>query len=666
MTLPGPLLAFSTLILLLFVALRPDTAPATDSTALMIAVLAMAQWQPVKMTRLRSWLLAPLLAILGLALASYLFPEYWLSIMSWDAWLMALVPAGEPLPAAYLWRPPVLMVLTLGLLAINLLLGLRLALGSPILLVIAGLTLLSQAIDQLRPADAWVLEHASPTLLLLATGCLFLAQVIALVQRYRQRLRDTRRPLLIGLGLVLAALLFWHQQSALEDRRQRLDTAQQSRALAKAFERENDDHLRAMRRFASFWELRDDAPPIQLWLRQASLYHNDYRYFLNIAFIEPSSTIVRVYPPEDNRSVLGARLFDDQPEGRGALGEALLYGREGSTGAIDLLQGVPGIIHYLPVRRESDGDILGAAAMVVSLPEMIDTLFGSIDTQTLSLRLRDGDRVLASIGSPDGWVGWRHRFTIDVGGQPLTLEALPGHTQLLMQRARLPEIGLLVGLTLAYLLYLVLYAYQRLASQHRAARHTNQELRREVEARSVLQREVEWLARHDDLTGLPNRRLFMETLHANRDALPLSVLICDVDHFKCINDHMGHLEGDRYLKRLGDIGRNVIEPSGGLFTRYGGEEFVVCLPHHDAESARRLAERLRRRVSEAALLHHDGTSLSVSIGLATQVEGELDVSVLMQVADEALYDAKSSGRDRVVSGRRLTAPRDTLSDATEP
>ncbi|SDL97452.1 diguanylate cyclase (GGDEF) domain-containing protein [Franzmannia pantelleriensis] len=657
MTRIAPLLA---LTLALLGLMGQDTAPAHHSSALLLALLAVAHWRFDRPWRLRVWLLAPLLLVQLLAMASYLLPEYWLSIAHWNAWLSPLPEALGDSTNAYHWRPPALMVLSLGLLTVSLLINLRLALGAPLLLALAGLTLLTQALDQQWATSIWVLDHAATPLLLAAAGCLLVAQASLLIQRRRQQLPRLRRPLLAGLTLSLVALLFWHQQTTLEDRRQFHASADQSRALAEDFERENADHLAAMRRFVSFWELYDTPPSEAAWARQASRYHRDYRYFLNIAFIVPSSEITRVYPLQGNENALGARLFDDQPEGRAALSEALIHGREGSTGTIDLLQGVPGIIHYLPVRNTRN-EILGATAMVVSLPALLDTLFNAIDTRAQALRLHAGEQLLASVGTLDDRVAWRHRFTIDVGGQPLQLDALPGRTTLLMQRARLPEVGLLVGLTFAYLLYMVLFAYQRLANQHRAAHHANQELRREVQARSVLQREVEWLARHDDLTKLPNRRLFMETLDTHAEQRPLSVMICDVDHFKRINDHLGHLTGDRYLRHLGEIGRRVITERDGLFARYGGEEFVACLPGIDAEQAERLAERLRLAITAADLHHHDGQRLSVSIGIATQFHGELDIGQLMQVADEALYDAKATGRNRVVSGRALVTPGDPSS-----
>ena len=203
MTRTAPLLALAALTLSLLTLLRQDAEPAGYSTAALLAVLAAAHSQVGHGQRLRTWLLAPLVLVLALVMASYLLPEYWLSIAQWNAWLSAL--PGED---AYRWRPPALMTLCLALLGINLLQNLRLALGAPLLVALAGLTLLTQALNQPSPTSLWVLDRAAPPLLLAAAGCLLAAQTAQLLQRRRKQLPRLQRPLLAGVALSIAALLF--------------------------------------------------------------------------------------------------------------------------------------------------------------------------------------------------------------------------------------------------------------------------------------------------------------------------------------------------------------------------------------------------------------------------------------------------------------------------
>jgi diguanylate cyclase (GGDEF)-like protein len=162
----------------------------------------------------------------------------------------------------------------------------------------------------------------------------------------------------------------------------------------------------------------------------------------------------------------------------------------------------------------------------------------------------------------------------------------------------------------------------------------------------------------DGLTGLANRRHFDETLQrewsrAARSGGELSVVMVDVDHFKKLNDLLGHPEGDRCLKEVAGVLSTGAARAGDLVARFGGEEFVLLLPQTAAEGAGHLAEELRARV-EALRLPNPGSPLAVvtaSFGVATAVPRDGGVPAeLLGAADEALYDAKSSGRNRVAEG----------------
>ncbi|CAM3930135.1 sensor domain-containing diguanylate cyclase [Vreelandella rituensis] len=427
--------------------------------------------------------------------------------------------------------------------------------------------------------------------------------------------------------------------------------AAQNERLATRLAAEIDAHLKAMRRFASFWQLLDTPPSTEQWQRQAALYHRDFRYFLNIAYIDADSRIVHAHPMTTlNRSTLGTRLFDAQPDGRAVLEPALRDGREGHTDILELLQGGAGIIHYLPILKASDETPLGVVAMVVSLPVLAETLFSQVPASQGVLSLRDDDRLLAQHGNDSRPGPWHFRTELALSGKVLSLSSHPRRDILLAAQPRLPVISLSMGLILAYLLYLVLYAFRSLAFQHQSMHHSNKALRREIHKSNELQSEIQWLANHDELTKLPNRRHFLDKLEELQDCRPLSLILCDIDHFKQINDQLGHLEGDRYLQAFATLGKSVITAQGGVFARYGGEEFVAWLPGHGQASALAVAETLRLRISQHGLTYADGRMLTLSAGVVTQEHTqEIDINRLMQAADEALYRAKNNGRNRVLA-----------------
>ncbi|MBY5821413.1 PleD family two-component system response regulator [Rhizobium leguminosarum] len=164
------------------------------------------------------------------------------------------------------------------------------------------------------------------------------------------------------------------------------------------------------------------------------------------------------------------------------------------------------------------------------------------------------------------------------------------------------------------------------------------------------------LAVTDPLTGLYNRRYLDNHLNVlfNRSMArgrPLSVLITDIDRFKHVNDTYGHDGGDEVLREFSNRVRSTIR-GADLACRYGGEEFVVVMPDTSPEIAAAVAERLRAAIENAPfMLKHAGEALNVtaSFGIASRITSVLTPDQLMKQADLALYEAKNTGRNRVVA-----------------
>lgn len=176
-----------------------------------------------------------------------------------------------------------------------------------------------------------------------------------------------------------------------------------------------------------------------------------------------------------------------------------------------------------------------------------------------------------------------------------------------------------------------------------------------VTAHVRLVRELRHTAETDPLTGIANRRSFhaaieRECSRSARYREDLSVLIVDLDHFKEINDKMGHDAGDRALS---DVASRILHclRESDLLSRYGGDEFAILLPRTNAEGAADVAERIRASVADCALEAGDQTlDVSISIGVTTHTgTTETDGRQLLKQADHALFDAKASGRNRVAT-----------------
>lgn len=171
--------------------------------------------------------------------------------------------------------------------------------------------------------------------------------------------------------------------------------------------------------------------------------------------------------------------------------------------------------------------------------------------------------------------------------------------------------------------------------------------------------QTEVRATHDRLTGIPNRETLLTTLQAEieraaRHYKPLALAFIDIDRFKPINDTYGHNSGDAVLRQVAGIIADSIRVSD-TFGRYGGEEFMLILPETTPEEAVALAEELRAMVMQEPLRIADGQSLKVtiSVGIAGGRGSELQIDMLVDRADAAMYAAKSLGRNRTYLFREL-------------
>ena len=169
------------------------------------------------------------------------------------------------------------------------------------------------------------------------------------------------------------------------------------------------------------------------------------------------------------------------------------------------------------------------------------------------------------------------------------------------------------------------------------------------------EQDIRTLSQTDALTGVANRRHILELLDAvllstRRRDTPVAVLMVDIDHFKRINDDHGHLAGDRALVAAAAALRDCLR-QGDLIGRYGGEEFLIILPGTLEENALEVAERCRRAIG-ALVIDANGVSLplTASVGLACRACSHIhDSDHVIHLADEAMYEAKKSGRNRVVA-----------------
>jgi diguanylate cyclase (GGDEF)-like protein len=208
-------------------------------------------------------------------------------------------------------------------------------------------------------------------------------------------------------------------------------------------------------------------------------------------------------------------------------------------------------------------------------------------------------------------------------------------------------------------------------AEAKARIHSSLRLNHEIDRRKARENEITEIANQlrdltqvlmklsliDQLTGVANRRAFDQTLEqefkrAKRNRRPISLLLFDVDHFKLFNDTYGHQAGDLCLRQLAQEVSNSIKRPGDMLARYGGEEFAIILPDTDAAGAGVIAQRILETVVSLAIRHENnsvGPYVTVSVGASTYTGGDatFDSHNLVAMADKALYEAKSSGRNKL-------------------
>ena len=167
------------------------------------------------------------------------------------------------------------------------------------------------------------------------------------------------------------------------------------------------------------------------------------------------------------------------------------------------------------------------------------------------------------------------------------------------------------------------------------------------------------LAIKDGLTNIFNRRylnerLPVEMLSSTINREPISIIMADIDHFKNVNDTYGHAAGDSILKKFAQILDEYVKEASGWAARFGGEEFVLCLPRTDIAAAEKIAENIRVNIENEVLKHKaDAIKITSSFGVAGEDGyGSITAEELLERADKNLYRAKNEGRNRVISSKQ--------------
>ena len=381
-----------------------------------------------------------------------------------------------------------------------------------------------------------------------------------------------------------------------------------------------------------------------------------------------------VEPYLGNELALGFDLGSSEPR-RTALMRASVSGQLALTAGIELVQDKPGnkgFLALMPVYQDKinqpvgrydllSGFVLGVFRVDAIVEKVLDKqrnrdnkgiYFEILDTTDAS----DGELLFSAENVTEKGrlvTELAHRKNlISVGGRIWDINAMPNKAYVTAHKDSTAEWVLMTGIafTLIVFAYLVIIVKQTKQTQLLVEQRTSQ--------LHIANQKLELLSLTDALTGVVNRRGFDQTLEteckrAIRENSAITLLIIDVDHFKSYNDHYGHLAGDDCLKKVAAAIAKIPCRLGDVVARYGGEEFAMILPSTEDIGAA-VGERCRAAVEQLKIPHEYSpvaSYVTVSVGATTlHPDQTTDPLELVKKADEAMYLAKSSGRNKVVQG----------------
>jgi diguanylate cyclase (GGDEF)-like protein/PAS domain S-box-containing protein len=306
----------------------------------------------------------------------------------------------------------------------------------------------------------------------------------------------------------------------------------------------------------------------------------------------------------------------------------------------------------IPARVQAALDVMAEGVLILDENERI-VLANSAFSE------RVGRSAASLLGAKASELGWRFPNPTEAGHYPW-LEAIRSSKDSAEQRLQLPEgpdglrsfvvkgAPVLDGWGRAKGAIATFDDVTELERKKAELEKANVELEKSQEEVRLQNEELLILARRDPLTGVSNRRAFMETFEAyfqaaHHEGRGLSCLMVDIDHFKRINDGHGHQTGDEVIQRVSEALASEVRSTDAV-CRYGGEEFCIMLPEAGIEPAVAVSERLRRRIASPGFAR---VPVTASIGVASIAFGANSLAELINQADEALYASKQAGRNRV-------------------
>ncbi|MGM0768457.1 MAG: putative bifunctional diguanylate cyclase/phosphodiesterase [Pseudomonadota bacterium] len=421
----------------------------------------------------------------------------------------------------------------------------------------------------------------------------------------------------------------------------------EARAMASNLEREFLVHLEAIRRMAQRLEANPDISEAT-WSEDARNYLDDFGVYQAIEWIDRDFVIRWLEPLSGNEEVVGYNVAFSA-ERRQALEQARASGAIDVSGVIDLRQGGQGLVIYVPVHAGNDNN--GFIAGVFQMETLARHLLTSRVLDAFRIRITDGDSLAYELNtSSETAPNFAHTAPVDLPTLDWALTVTPSAAWVESQRSVWPWATFISVLFMGVLTSLTTVLVQLILKRNRALLKTRRELESEIDQRKAVQQDLARLESTDALTGLANRRFFMEDLThtlsiADRQMRQVALVMMDLDRFQMLNDSLGHQFGDELLIKVSER-LNSLSNEKVLVAYSGGDEFMVCQQHVDElDDVINLLGQIKQSFAEPFEVQGEAHSVTATMGIAVYPQSGLDADTLLRNADVALYRAKEQGRN---------------------
>lgn len=454
-------------------------------------------------------------------------------------------------------------------------------------------------------------------------------------------------PVVLLLAFVVLTAVFWQGIESQSRNQIQLTLQAEANALVRELQGDFQSHVRALRRMA---ERREASPDLSraAWKADADNYLRDFKHYQAIEWVDSNYRIRWVTPLAGNENVQGFNVAFS-PERLSSLQRATRDEQVDFSGIIELKQGGSGIVIYAPI--VSEGENLGYIAGVFRMEGLVESLITPRVHDLFRVEIMEGGRSRFDV-APEYPVADQIQQTasLDVPGLDWALRLTPTERWVEQHKGAWPHVAMLSLLVLGVLISALVWLAQLILRRNRALVEAQAALNEEIYQRESVQQDLARIESTDSLTGLANRRFFMEDLThtlaiADRQFRQVALIMLDLDRFQILNDTLGHHFGDELLIKVAER-LNRFSSERVLVAYSSGDEFMICQQHiDDIDDVIYLLGQIKQCFVEPFIVQEQEHHITATMGVAIYPQSGLDADILLRNADVALYRAKEAGRN---------------------